>query len=73
MQIKEENGLSSITLMVFRRSRQYCRTSLGAINATIEFADNFRVTSSGLELHVEMNGTKLRSFELVSQLLTPDG
>lgn len=43
------------------------------INATIDLADNCRVTSSGLELHPDINGIKVESFKFDSHPSNADG
>lgn len=48
-------------------------TLTNGINATIDFADSCRVTNSGLELHVEMNGTYVDSLKLESDPSREDG
>lgn len=44
-----------------------------AINATIDLADNCRVTSSGHELQIEMCGTNVESFKFDSHPSNADG
>lgn len=45
----------------------------GAINATKDFADRFRVTNSGLLLQAEINGMNVESFKLDSLPSSADG
>lgn len=44
-----------------------------AIKATIDLADNWRVTSSGHELQIEMYGTNVESFRFDSHPSNADG
>lgn len=48
-------------------------TFVDGIRATMDLADSCRVTSSGLELHVEMNEMNVDSFKLESAPSIADG
>lgn len=61
------------TLIECSNSKQYGITLGDGTRATIDFAVSFLVINSGLELHADINGTKLSSFEFESMLPAPEG
>lgn len=69
-------GQNSVSIQTFN-SFKICiiRSAIfsGEISAVIDLADNCLVTSSGLELHSEMNGINVDNFKFESQPSRADG
>lgn len=62
-----------LTFISFKMLPILSTTFADGIRATIDFAESCRVTSSGLELQIEMNGTNVDSFKLESDPSKADG
>lgn len=83
--LAKHNGIGMIFVFLFRCSRssltfsstriESIRSGMldDAIKATIDLADNWRVTSSGHELQIEMIGTNVDSFRFDSHPSNADG
>lgn len=62
-----------LTFISFEIWLIFSTTFADGMRATIDFAESCRVTSSGLELQIEMNGTNVDNFKLESDPSKADG
>lgn len=66
-------NLLALTCSSSKISLIFSGTFADGMRATIDFAESCRVTSSGLELQIEINGTKMDNFKFESAPSKADG